>query len=313
MGRSYTGNWVNLMLDSSLDEGDGDMVISSYGADAERESGVLERLAAMLNRVASNAGEASGQTARLELAGWGGAISCRFPIGSSRADRKRYCTEIGKVLGAFTMQDQEPMLLRDIFRLVYGYSDRVELDVLVADTICGLNASAALAGENGTETGRVNRLERLSAAYAEYLEEHDSLHLDGFLNFRLREYRRQLRLAAESTVKERLMQRQYREFVRLLSGMVERKEKRGQDVHLIHDGGLRFRLLDDKMRPLHPEADTTDETGAAPEDSMVVTRLLHASPDRLYIHTSEPESRVIRTIIGIFGERAALQPGRPAP
>jgi putative sporulation protein YtxC len=117
------------------------------------------------------------------------------------------------------------------------------------------------------------------------------------------------------------MERQYQEFMKLLKSMVEWQETRTSAVHVLHSGGHAFRLLDEEMRPLDQnqididgfeKKELAEEQEEQEEDeSRVVSRLLAASPRQLFIHTPEPESQVIRTIIGIFGDRAALYPDLP--
>lgn len=165
------------------------------------------------------------------------------------------------------------------------------------------------------------RLHKLALRFSHYLEEHERLHLDGFLRFRLSDYRAEVQEAAETAIEERMMEKQYQEFMTLLKSMVEWQETRTSTVHVLHSGGHAFRLLDEEMRPLEQDIselnafskkEFLEAQEEQEEESRVVSRLLAASPRHLYIHTPEPESQVIRTIIGIFGDRAAVYPDLPA-
>jgi putative sporulation protein YtxC len=160
--------------------------------------------------------------------------------------------------------------------------------------------------------GRERRINKLSSRYSAYLESSQRLNLHGFLRFRLTEYRAEVQEAAETAIEERLMERQYQEFMSLLRTMAEWQEIRTPAVHVLHSGGNAFRLLDEQMRPLEPQSSEFDQKEELEEESKVVSRLLAVSPRQLFIHTPEPESQVIRTIIGIFGNRAALCPDHPS-
>ncbi len=256
-----------------------------------------------------------------ELSREDGMIRCQFPIGPAPENKKSYCDRVGRVLAEYTLSDQEPALLRDLFQIRFGFKDEVEMDALIAEAVSLMDGEPDIE-EAWMGRGRERRLQKLATRFSHYLEEHERLHLDGFLRFRLGDYRAEVQEAAETAIEERMMERQYQEFMTLLKSMVEWQETRTSTVHVLHSGGHAFRLLDEEMRPL--EQDAVEEMSGSSslkfqevqeeqeEESRVVSRLLAASPRQLYIHTPEPESQVIRTIIGIFGDRAALYPDLPA-
>jgi putative sporulation protein YtxC len=143
------------------------------------------------------------------------------------------------------------------------------------------------------------------------LAEHDRLHVDGFVRFRLADYAAEVLEGAETALEEKRMERQYEEFMSLLKSMVEWQQTGISAVHVLHAGGHAFRLLDEDMRPLPRDGLTAGDCETDEEESILVSRLLAFSPRRLHIHTPEPDSQVIRTLIGIFGDRAALYPHHP--
>nr|WP_273386399.1 putative sporulation protein YtxC [Cohnella zeiphila] len=235
--------------------------------------------------------------------------------------REDFCGKTGAVLAEYMVTDREPAFLRQWLRMRFGLrSDGSEMDGAIADTVLLLNGEPEAAGAG---RGRQRRIRKWGPAFAAYLMENGFVHLEGFIRFRLKDYGTELREAAETAVEERLMERQYEEFVTLLQSMVAWQEVRLPAVHVMHAGGHAFRLLDEKMRPLERDGGeeellSEDEkteglTDEQEEESLLVSRLLAASPRHLYIHTAEPDAQVIRTLMGIFGERAALCPEMNAP
>ncbi|WP_246042318.1 putative sporulation protein YtxC [Cohnella pontilimi] len=269
------------------------------------DPGSLERLAAMLNRAVMGPEQAV-DAMQWELSGDDGFIRCHFPLGPGPAAKKRSCEQVGRVLADFTLTEHEPQLLRRFFTTKFGIEDAVESDALIAETVALLDGVQQI-GDHWPGKGRERRLRKLTARFAAYLEEHDRLHLDGFIRFRLGEYRAEVLEAAETAMEERLAERQYEDFMALLKSMVEWQETRIPAVHVLHGGGHAFRLLDEDMRPLEQDR-PGGQDAAEEEESVLVSRLLAASPGQLYIHTPEPESQVIRTLICIFGDRAELYP-----
>jgi putative sporulation protein YtxC len=276
----------------------------------------LERLAGMLNRTLVGT-ENPVDSVQWELSREDGYIRCQFPLGPGPQDKKIYCDRVGRVLAEYTLSDQEPLILRNLFLIQFGLKETIETDTLIAEAVSLLDGEPDI-GETWMGRGRERRLQKLTSRFSLYLEDHERLHLDGFMRFRLSDYRAEVQEAAETAIEERLMERQYEEFMSLLKSMVEWQETRTSAVHVLHSGGHAFRLLDEEMRPL--EQDIIDagrseirevQQGEQEQESRVVSQLLAASPKQLYIHTPEPESQVIRTIIGIFGDRAALYPDQP--
>lgn len=280
---------------------------------ADAESGLSERLAAMLNQsFAGLAGQ--GGEGPWELPGDGGLIRCCLKIGQGRDE---FCNRTSHVLAEYTVMERELVQLRQLLHNQYGFCNPIELDVMISEAI-GLLDGEPEADEAVAGRGRDKRIRRLAQQFAAYLRENEFLHLEGFIRFRLRDYEAEVKEAAATVAEERLMDRQYEEFVSLLHSMVEWQEVRVPEVHVLHGGGHAFRLLDEKLRPLEKEAPSWAETSeeqaerdSLEEESLLVSRLLAVSPRRLYIHTREPEAQVIRTLMGIFGERAALYPEQP--
>ncbi|MFB9278949.1 putative sporulation protein YtxC [Cohnella cellulosilytica] len=279
----------------------------------------LERLAGMLSRTFVDAKNPV-DSVQWELSQEDGVIRCQFPVGPGPHGKKHSCDRVGKVLAEYTLSEQEPALLRKLFRTNFGLRDEVETDALIAEAVSLLDGEPDATGVGWMGRGRERRLQKLAAKFSRYLEEHERLNLEGFLRFRLGDYGAEVKEAAEAAIEERMMERQYQEFMSLLKSMVEWQETRTSTIHVLHSGGHAFRLLDEEMKPLEQEGDLGPEAFGLPdsgepeaeEESLVVSRLLAASPRQLYIHTPEPESQVIRTIIGIFGDRAALYPDLPA-
>lgn len=272
------------------------------------DPGSLERVAAMLNRTITGPADAVDAISWV-LSGEEGFIRFLFPVGPGPEARTASCEQVGRVLADYTLSEHEPQLLRRIFQTKFAVAGEVETDALVAEAVALLDGDAD--GETEWPSrGRERRIRKLAAKFASYLAEHDRLHLDGFIRFRLGDYRSEVLEAAEAAMEERLLERQYEDFMALIKSMADWQETRISAVHVLHAGGHAFRLLDEDMRPLESGAFLGGEP-ADEEETILVSRLLAVSPGQLYIHTPEPDSQVIRTLIGIFGDRAALYPHKP--
>jgi putative sporulation protein YtxC len=269
--------------------------------------GSLEKLAAMLNRSIKR--PRFGADAMLwELAGDDGVIRFQMPASPGLAARKNACQQIGRILAEYTLTEQEPLMLREYCHCQFGVKDPVELDALVAEAVALLDGSPEQ-DTAGRSKGRERRLRKLAARFAAGLAEHERFHVDGYIRFRLKDYLAEVAEAAETAWEEKRQERQYQDFMELLKSLAQWQETGVPVVHVLHGGGQAFRLLDENMRPLPGGiGQDGEETG---EENELVSRLLSVSPEQVHIHTPEPDSQVIRTLVFIFGERAALYPHNP--
>lgn len=269
------------------------------------DPGSLERLAAMLNRTLKGPSQAV-DTIQWELGGDEGLLQFQFPLGPGPGAKLSICEQVGRVLAEFILTEHEPQLLRRLFRERYAPLDDMETDALIAEAVALLDGEPEL-GVMWPVPGREKRLRKLTERFADYLAKHDRLHVDGFIRFRLGDYIQEVTEAVDNVIEDNVTERQYEAFMAMLRSMVDWRQTGIPTVHVLHAGGHAFRLLDEDMRPLEREdleVEATDEE----EESLLVSRLLAVSPGQLYIHTPEPDSQVIRTLIGIFGDRAALYP-----
>lgn len=80
---------------------------------------------------------------------------------------------------------------------------------------------------------------------------HEGLTVEGFVRFRLKEYVRRVGEVVERAAAEVLLDREYREFLRVLRYFVESQQPRVAELHVQLDpSGARFRLIDHAGRPL---------------------------------------------------------------
>jgi hypothetical protein len=179
----------------------------------------------------------------------------------------------------------------------------------------GADGFAPSPDSSGAEPGmrRGQRKRHIAAELLAYLQERPSLHLEGYITFRLDKYWEELAEAAEAAVDEFVMDRQYREFIGLLNEFVGLQQPKVSSVNLVlkADGG--FALYDETFRPMDPAdggrvtADFTDEELNV--EDMVVSCLIAVSPREITLHARDPELPVVRTIEAIFTGRVTVCAG----
>ncbi|WP_164931487.1 putative sporulation protein YtxC [Longirhabdus pacifica] len=155
------------------------------------------------------------------------------------------------------------------------------------------------------------REDKLKQELLVYIQNEDTLHLPGSVFFRFPDYREELNACIDYAVDEYMIEHQYQEFMTLLKYFVEVQESKIPIAHLIHLQNYDFLLLDEQFQPI--KTDKIDkfvmemiDQDLNYEDTIVST-LITVSPQKLYIHTLEPEMQAIKTLQKIFQQRSVIR------
>jgi putative sporulation protein YtxC len=238
----------------------------------------------------------------------------RFEYASSGAGDGKRKVDIVRVaaegLAEYVLTESEPLLLRAIIRKQYRYEADEYLDTIIwhcRQLLYGNGTPEEIV--HSAET-RGRRKKKVAQELQAYLEEHASIHLDGYITFRLGAYWEELREIVEYAVDEFVMDKQYQEFISLLRYFVCLQEPKIAEVHLIHVRDGEFALFDDRHEPIeHRPVDRVVAEMLEAEmnvEDMVVSSLITLSPKQIVIHTRQKDLQVIRTIEAIFEERVEL-------
>ncbi|MBD8499821.1 putative sporulation protein YtxC [Paenibacillus arenosi] len=208
-----------------------------------------------------------------------------------------------QALAEYVLTVKEEPLVRSIISKVKQL-DESEYDKIQEYCMHLLNGAEDIGGRESRQR-RKAKLVRLIHAY---LSEYTTLHLDGFIRFRMESYLSELREVVEYAVDEFILERQYQEFISLLKYFVFIQDTKIPLAHLVHKGGHEFELMNEKWEPLEPmhvvEGMIVEMLDGDMEmEDMIVSTLINVSPGRIVIHTRDAESQVIKTIQQIFEAR----------
>ncbi|AUS95224.1 sporulation protein [Clostridium thermosuccinogenes] len=146
----------------------------------------------------------------------------------------------------------------------------------------------------------------------EYFENSNSLILDGFVNFRLKDYIKDLEEIVEKAVDEFLMEREYREFIRLLKYFVEIQDPKAEIIHVIVGYDNRYILQDEKRNEITNECirEFVNEIseGEINYDDLLVSSLITMAPKKIVIHSSGlfKNKELLETIKNVFPGRVVI-------
>lgn len=149
----------------------------------------------------------------------------------------------------------------------------------------------------------------------DYFDHANNIILDGFVNFRLKEYIKDLEDVVDKAVDDFLMDREYREFIRLLRYFVDIQEPKIDTVHVIVSYDDRYILLDGSKREITNECiqEYVNEIseGEINYDDLLVSSLITFAPRKIVIHCTGQfrNKELMETVKNVFSGRIILCQG----
>lgn len=149
----------------------------------------------------------------------------------------------------------------------------------------------------------------------EYFESSDNLILDGFVNFRIKEYIKDLEDIVDRAVDAFLMEREYKEFIRLLRYFVDIQDPKLDVVHVIVGYDNKYILLDEARKEITNECiqEFVNEIseGEINYDDLLVSSLITLAPQKIVIHSTGQfrNKELLETIKNVFSGKVFICSG----
>ncbi len=146
---------------------------------------------------------------------------------------------------------------------------------------------------------------------SEYLKSSDNLVLDGFVNFRLKDYKNSLKNVVDIAVDRYVAENEYDEFISLLKYFIDIQSPGEEVVHIIPLNG-EYRILNKNMTDITecccdiiPSYDITSE-------DILLSSLITVAPKNIIIHKKIfIPSEFLKTLSLIFTDRIIFCKGCP--
>ena len=141
-----------------------------------------------------------------------------------------------------------------------------------------------------------------------FLKDSDVLSLEGFINFRLKEYRKQLDFAVDEAAQDYLAEKEYEEFISLLKYFVLMQPAVLSRLHIVFREDGSFLLCDGAFRNVTEKLQTDflgKETAMLSPDDILISLLITLSPEEIVLHKAQhsQNKNMVETIFKVFGRR----------
>jgi putative sporulation protein YtxC len=213
---------------------------------------------------------------------------------------------IAVILADYIVRKYERRLINRIINTNYCYFNVVEKRKIVQSVQGILNSE----DQNFISSlFKIRRRNIIIKKLIEYFRTSNKIILEGFVNFRLKEYIRDLEEVVDKAVDDFLMEREYKEFIHLLRYFVEIQEPRFELIHVKPANDGKYMLLDEKKREISGKylKELLDEVseGEISYDDLLVSSLITLAPKRIIVHGADnfKNKELLETIKNVFEGR----------
>lgn len=191
---------------------------------------------------------------------------------------------VADILSDIIMNQWEKALLKDIIRETYYYFNEEEKNTILQYTLDYTNGVKVYPGKMDRRDRKHFIIKRL----VDFLEHNDSIVIDGFVRFRLKDYIHEIKEAVDQAVDEFLMEREYREFIQLLKYFVEIQESKVPLVNVLVNPRGTYKLYDEEHSPIDSEflegfiLDVMDNE--INYEDLLISALITIAPNKIVFH-----------------------------
>ncbi len=237
------------------------------------------------------------------------SIVCSMDEGHLQKEKPAYSTlalHVSNALANYIIRQYEEKLIERIIKNNYCYFNALEKKEILK------NALKIIRNDENNFLNSLFQIRRkniIIRKLLDYFEGSNSLMLDGFINFRLKDYIKDLEDIVDKAVDEFLVEREYREFIRLLKYFVETQKSKCKTIHVVIPCDGKYVLLDENRNEVThkyvQEFINEISEGVINHDDLLVSSLIMLAPRRVVLHNIErfKNKELLGTIRSVFVER----------
>jgi len=235
-----------------------------------------------------------------------GLIAVECTEKDKNTKNKTFIEHLAQVLADYLITAYDGMLLNRIAKKNYGYlkpDERREI-IQIAQKKIKDNS------QNLFDTIlRIRRKNLVTRKLADFLNQNDHIILEGFVMFRMQEYVKELEEIMDWAVRQYLIEKEYQEFIKLLTCFVQMQKPKFRCVHIIAEKDSSFSVYDENMERISEQylSDLAGEQadGTIKEEDLLISFLISAAPRQIIMHNISDikNKELVDTIMQVFSDR----------
>jgi putative sporulation protein YtxC len=200
----------------------------------------------------------------------------------------------------YIVENYENNIIRKVIECEYAFLSYIEKNQVYEFAISLLRDENNIFSKLFREKSR----EVISSKLEDYFENCKEIIIDGFVNFRLKEYRDEVGELVEKAVDEFLVEKEYKEFLMLLNYFVEIQESKIDTINIIKKNN-KYLFLDQNGKEIDRNFinDIACEltSDKVEDEDLIISSLITFAPKKIVIHNiSDIGTKLIKMIEYIF-------------
>ena len=151
--------------------------------------------------------------------------------------------------------------------------------------------------------------EQMHNQIKDYIIENSTIYIDGFIRFRIKEFGLFMDLVVDRSIDEFTLEKEYKEFIKILQYFVDVQEPKYNLINLIFEGSD-YKLLDEQDNIIDKDffseiVNEIDSNGISKEDLLIST-LIVLAPKKIILHLDELNQKedLVKIISNVFQDRS---------
>lgn len=222
--------------------------------------------------------------------------------------QEQFKNKLATIITNIIVDDWIQLLVKKIIRDHYYYFNEEEKKNIEVSAIEIFKKESYIYSTN-------ERKRKVMAKVLEHLDRNKELVLEGFINFRLKDYIMEIEELVDATVDDFLLEKEYLEFIRLLKYFVDIQEPKVDEVNIIlKENGL-FELVNrdgSKIENEYLNGFTVDYINDNVNyEDLLISALITLAPRKLIVHNGFKDKfkDTLKTIDNVFGKKVTYCDG----
>lgn len=209
-----------------------------------------------------------------------------------------FLNKVSTLLSYLVIDFYEPLLIQNLINTNYFYFSTEDKKEIY--NLCLTNVDLS---------NSISMLNSISNSFYKYFLDNRYAILDGFVNFKLSDYIKELDTIVDMCVNKFIIDREYSEFINLLKTYIKTSPCVSGVIHLIY-GNQKSILLDSSKNNIEFSDDLINNKYLSDisfsSNDLALNSLLTLLPKKLYIHILDKEDDFINTLKLIFDNRVYI-------
>ena len=206
-------------------------------------------------------------------------------------NQKKFFLVLSDALSKYIIQNQENQIIQNQLKFDYFYfTDQEKRQI-----------QQSVKKQLDTESNTQKKYVALQNSVVEYFTENKYCIVEGFIDFRLYNYKILINSILENVINDYILQKEYSEYVHLLQEYIELQLPQTPSIHLIYSKDKKI-LLDESKNLIantsNPKVYLSDISFSS--NDFILNTLLSLLPEKLYIHVDAEEDNFIIFLKLIF-------------